>query len=239
MREIYTQINAEGDRRLQQAKDDYRAGNYVVAIKNLSRIGREFDWLPSGKGAAAALKEAEADPKAQTAIQEGKAAALAEAADDIIFGPPRGSKSVPKSVPKSRPASAPAAEEDAAPASQPSADGQARIERIKQLSLDRRMRVLDILEAIAKNYPASPTGQRAAADLVALSSDKAFAAATAKYRQVQEAQKALQRAESYHQAGLDAKALEYYKDVCARFPGTTEAGRAEAMIEILSPHGKE
>jgi len=211
--ELYLQIDDEGRRQLRQARQEYERGGYLDAIKAFEAIKRTFGALPSGLAAKRAIEQSERDPAARAAVQEVKAGALDELVDRILRIP--GSSA-------SRPASRPATQAD-------------RPARIKKLTIERQAKAVDLLERIAKLYGASPTGQRATADLKTLRADKAFITALERHRNARKAANALKRAQVYQKAGLTTKAVQYYRQLLRDYPDSEQAAEARAAISLIGP----
>ena len=174
---LYRQVDTEGRRQLQQATAAYSAGQYLQAIRDLERIRRVFGALPSAMEAKQALERAEKDPAAQAALQEAKAEAVDELIGDILAGARQAASQA-----SSQPATAPG-----------------RVEQIKQIDLERQVRVVKLLEQVSELYAASQTGKRAAADLEALRADEAFMAVLNRHLHEQKADSLLQQAQAYQQ----------------------------------------
>ncbi len=211
VRRLYVDLDREAQRQLAEAERVYADGKYVEAIDAFGLIGRIFGGLPAGVAARRAADFAKQDPAAQAAVQESKAAMMNKLVAGILRGRKK-SASRPTTRPTTRPT---------------------RVEQIKELPTPRQMRVVDLLTKMSKTFGASPSGKRAGADLKALLADKAFAAKLARHRRSKQARTALKKAEIYENAGLTAKAAEYYRQLVSDFPDTDEAAKAKAVLSLI------
>lgn len=211
VRRLYVELDKEAHRQLAEAERVYADGKYVEAIKAFGLIGRIFGGLPAGMAARRAADFAKQDPEAQAAVQELKAAMMDKRVAKILLGRKKST-----SQPTTRPTTQPT-----------------RVEQIKKLPTPRQMRVVDLLTKMSKTFGASPSGKRAGADLKALLADKAFAAKLARRRRSEQARNALKMAETYDNAGLTAKAAEFYKQLVRNFPDTHEAAKAKAALSLI------
>ena len=196
--------------------------NFVEALKGLGLTQRTFGTLPSAVSAAKLLKSAEGDSEVKTALQEVKAQELDEIVALILSGDGRPAASGPAT--QTQPAS---------PTPPVRTSGAERTTAIKNATPDKQARAVSTLEKIAKLYPLSPTGSRAAKDLKALQDDAAFWTAYQAQLGVQQAQSLYNAAEMYRQMGMTAKAIEYYEQVTTKFPASPLAGKAKDALAKL------
>jgi tetratricopeptide (TPR) repeat protein len=235
----YREIAAEGTRQKDRADELYNKGQYLEALKAYHRISAEFSPLPPGRAARDALKLAESDPAAQSALQEANASGMNLLVDKIIetrFRAIARAATQPSSQPSSSPASAALAKAPtSAPATTPALppEGVSRALKVKYLPLDEQARVVELLEQIARLYGMSPTGMRARADLDALSADAPLQAALTQWRAGEQVRKDFAKAEAFRQGGLPAKALEFYREILQKYPDTPEAAKARSHVATL------
>ena len=224
--ELYRRLDAEGQRQLTQAKQDYAAKRYLQAIQAYERIFGTFKPLPASVAAYQALKQARSDPAARAAILEAKAATLSKEIDEIL----------------AKCNKAPAG--DAVPTPSASDAGSAakaasRVEQIRQLPIARQAEAIRLLEVLAGQYGKTPTGQQAAYDLKSLGSDEALMAAVTRYRATEEARSAYAEAEAYLAVGMQDKAMECLETLMKHFPDTPAATDArKKRAEILAESGR-
>lgn len=221
---LYQKLEKEGRKLLRQAEEKYTRKEYAEALVQYQRIVMAFGRLPCARAARDAVAAAEKNPEIQEVLQEAKAQVLGETIEKIIAradaaeppaatGPDKVKGKGPK--PKGRPP-------------RPS-----RVERIRKLNAENQIRVMDLLEKLAKLYPITPTGRRAGEDLQELQSDEEFRLALSQRRLAVKAGAALRRARTYEQAGMGDKAVEYYEQVVRDYPDTPEAREAQSRIDIL------
>ncbi len=215
VRSAYQKLENEGSRQLVVATKLYEANQYAEALAEFERIARTFGALPSGKLARRAAKQVKKDPVAKAVFQETKAVVVEKLIERTMRTP-------------SRRASPPAGQPASQPATMPG-----RVSLIKQLPADKQIRVVDLLERMARMYALSPTGLRAAADLKSLQGDENFSRKFAAIRFQYKAKSALRKAERFSQAGMKVRALQSYREVVRKFPDTDEAARAAGVISAI------
>ena len=230
IRDLYMELETQGRLLLKQADEAYNQQRYAGALRTYRRIDVQFGMLPCGKDARAAVKRAASDPEAQSALQEDKAAAVEEMVEKIVAGHfAAGLKAASAKAPSAT------SKKSAIPTSLPSTLPSERADRIKLLDPPELARAVRLLESIVKSYPQTIVGQRAAADLDKLRSDKRLSSALKEYRAEREPEKAFNKAESYRKAGLKAKAVELYQQVIDKYPDSPEAAKAQVMIIEINP----
>ena len=219
---MFKQLEAEGQRQLEQSKKAYGEKRYTEALDGYSLILRTFGRLPSGLAAKGALEAAESDPEAQSVFQELKARKLEQLVVQVI----EGEKCVEK---KPAPAEGKASSE--APVD--TTPKLSRVEKIKRLNAEKCAKAYKLLTKMAKSYPLSATGKKATADIEVLKEDKDFQAALEKQRRVEEAERLFQLAEGYRKAKMTAEAVKQYNLVAEKFPGTPLAMKSKQLARGL------
>lgn len=211
VRQLYVQVETEGQRQLGLADALTKADRYVEALDAYERIHRVFLGLPSSRTARRKADALEADPKARPAILEVQAAAMRKTLDSVL------------GVAASGPAS-----------SRPALAAGGLAGQIRRIEIERQVKALELLTTLAGRYGQSPTGQQAAAELAILKADEPFMRAIAARQGAQAAERALARARAYRQAGIKDKAVEYYRRVTQEFPHTPQAAQADDEIKALT-----
>ncbi|MHC4561764.1 MAG: tetratricopeptide repeat protein [Planctomycetota bacterium] len=217
LRELYGKLQAQARTMLAAADEAYRQQHYGEAIEQYERIVQIFRKLPSADKARAALAAAKDDPNVQAQYEELRADSIDKRIDELI--------------------AACAAEADEA---ESAAGGEAeaipppdRAAAIKALPPAEQVLAMDLLERLEKDYPATAAGEKAAEQLEALRADKIFIEAVNSRRFADRADRALKRARIYHVNGMLEKALQYYEQVIADYPGTDAAKTAtEAIADV-------
>ena len=233
--DLYTKLDAEGQQMLGEARKDYQGGKYAQALKTYRMISYQFGQLPSAKIARQELKKAGNDESAQASMQDEKAQAMEDMITRVIDGyfaskaPKGGGEDEPKAGKSGDRATADkAGKADKGPTSRP-AD---RAEQIKLMPPSEIVRVVKMLENLARVFPASSAGKQAAADVKALKADKTVGKVLARPGD-SDAGRALAKAENYRKAGLTEKAAEFFREVVEKYPDTPEAAKAKEALAGL------
>ena len=173
-------------------------------------IQRDFALLPVAQSASRLEKAAEQDPHAIAALQQRDAQDLRNQLE-VTLG-----------------LHASAAQSQAATATAP-ADWTACVYTLPE---EKQARAVDLLGRLSSQYPASASGKQAADTLKTLESDKAFSRKLEQYRQAQQAQSLLQKAQSYEKANLAEQARKAYQEIVDRFPDSPQASQARAALAV-------
>lgn len=204
---------------------------YKKYLRGLRRIAYQFGTLPCGQRARNRLIDAANDPNMQAGLQELKAAGLEQLVQQIVEGHFRARA---RSVKAKQPASSGGKDtEDTQARPGPTTMPAGRAERIKLMDAKKQARVVTLLQQIVKLFPHSAAAERARDDLDVLLADKAFVQKLAVAEAGRDAKRAFCKAENYHRAGLNAKAIKLYKEVIKKFPDTPQAKQAAEQIQTL------
>lgn len=221
---IYQQVDAEGQRLLQQCRDSYDQANYTAAMGGYRAIIRTFPRRPFADEARTALAEAIRDPGRKKALDQVKAQEM----DDVIA---RMIDHAETCDVESCPVLAAPAKycmgEPVKPSETPRAD------RIKALQASEQVRIVEQLQRLAKIYPAFAEGQSAAADIKTLEADEKFQAAVKRVRGEQEAKSLMDLVNAYRKIGKNDKAAEYCKQLVTKHPDTELAVVAQDILDEI------
>jgi tetratricopeptide (TPR) repeat protein len=231
--DLLGRIDAEGKRRLESADALYNQRKYADALEAYGRISRTFSSLPSGAEARRAVKDAEADPLVRAALAEQKAAKLDALVDRIIDGHFHALARREAKKAETRPTKVEKPPQEGAKRASQKRIEQApeeRTDRVKLLPAELQVRVVRLLERIARLYPGTAAGRKAAGELKRLLADPALAERLEAYRRSEAAHKLFQRAEAYRKARLLRKAIELYRQLIKKYPGSDEAKKAASAI---------
>ena len=219
---LYQQLDAEAQRRLDQARKSYEEKRYTEALSGYRSVVYCFRRRPCAAEARKALAEAVTDPERKRLLDQIKAREMERRIAEMIAKP----GTLPGVDAKLQ---APKADGTKAGDS----TGASRVGKIKALPVAAQAKVVAELEKLAKLYPALPEGQRAAEDHATLRADKSFQANLDLHVKAQKARGLLNLAQAYRGIGKSDRAASYCKRIISQFPGTELATRAKDMLEDI------
>ena len=213
LRELYLKLEEHGRSMLSEAAAASEQGDYEQAMETYEQIVHMLRSLPVAEEARQALTTLRADPDVRAYFAEQRAATLNRQIDLIL--------------------AAHAPVEEDAEESAPEAESPGRVERIRSLSVEEQLEVIEVMEQIIEAFPATPTAEAVTQELNELLSDEALREAVDQAKLARAADQALQRARLYHHAGRLEQALACYEDVVDQYPNTPAATAAQEQADAL------
>ena len=129
--------------------------------------------------------------------------------------------------------SLPATGTTTAPATSPAVAPAVTAGAIMALKDDRVLRAIDTLDSIIRTCRGAPTAGKAHELRRQLRSDPKADARLTRLIRGRLATRALNKARTYHQAGMHTKAIALYRGVIQDFGGTARAAEAAVLLETL------
>ncbi len=193
---------------MDEAEKRYAREEYVEALDGFRRVLAVFIGLPVAKAARLRISEVESDPEVQAAIKEVTAARMFAQLARMLGT---------TTAPTTRAAAAPAVTAGA----------------ILAMKDDRILRAIDTLDSIIRTCRGAPTAGKAHELRRQLRSDPKADARLTRLIRGRLATRALNKARTYHQAGMHTKAIALYRGVIQDFGGTARAAEAAVLLETL------
>ncbi len=219
VRQLYLQIDKQGQLQLKQAHATFNQGKYAQGLKMYRQILTTFGWLPAGVAARDAISRARRDPLVAAAMGDEKANTLIETLDKRIDAAFR--------------AAAGRANESSGETPEPSEEPIDRTVKIRRLGDQMLLEVIRTMRRVARSYPDTPTGLEVASQLEALGEDQAFARRLGQIERTAEAEELLKMARMYAAAGREDLARKRYLELVEKYQGTDQADQAARQLGRL------
>ena len=217
-------LDEEAEKQLAAADEAYSGADYLVALRGYMSIRKAMLPRDAGKAADRRLKSAEKSPDVKMAMREAKAQSLYACVARLL-------KVQRNHV--SRTFSANVEDGQAAPGSGPTSDANL----VKRMKITDQARVFAQLTTLAKHHAGTPTGDKSAALLKQLRSDKKLLAAIRSHETDKKVRDRFNKARMYEKAKMYKKAKQYYREFITKYPDGEYANEARRRLKSLNGRG--
>lgn len=216
-----TDLNKLGDEAIAAADKQFAEGKYAEALKEYQRLHLSLASFPGAATAKSKLDTAEKDPKCRAALQEVKAAGMF---DTVELAAQRSAKAAAQPVGDSS---------AVADAATPAGEKDVTLADLKALPMSEQARAYQCLQTIVKQYPDTPTGQKAKALLDQLDGDATFKANLGKWQVQDAARRKFEMGENCRTSNLRNQAIACYEEVVKDYAASEYAPKAKAALAAL------